>query len=443
MRIVQALGWYLPDSLGGTELYVAALGDQLRQAGHDVLIAAPHVGTGERHYTHDGVEVYRYPIPASPTRAEARGEVTAAGAELFHQWLRRMRPDVVHFHTFVTGLGLNELDAARAAGAKVIVTSHAASLGFLCARGTLLHMGTSLCDGYVEPMKCAACALQQRHMPGPLAGLVSRLPRALSTVAARASGRAGTAFGMRSLIERNQSAQKRLFDSTSAFVVLSDFAASVVRANGAPAGKVVVNRLGVDLTRGPWTPKPGPAERATTSPVTFGFVGRAEAVKGLDDLVKAALLVPEAVPMRVRIVAAASTPEDLAIVERCRATASNDARISVSAGLPPADIPRFLTEIDVLVSPSRAVEGGPTTALEAHAVGTPVIGTAMPALTEYVREGVNGVLVPPGDWKALAKAMEAIARDPSGTVDRWRGALVRPRTFGDIAREYLDLYRAA
>jgi glycosyltransferase involved in cell wall biosynthesis len=67
----------------------------------------------------------------------------------------------------------------------------------------------------------------------------------------------------------------------------------------------------------------------------------------------------------------------------------------------------------------------------------------MPALTEYVREGVNGVLVPPGNWKALATAMEAIARDPGGTVDRWRGALVRPRTFGDIAREYLDLYRAA
>ena len=443
MRIVQAVGWYLPDSLGGTELYVAALGDQLRQAGPEVLIAAPQVGESERRYTHNGVDVYRYPIPASPTRAEARGEVTAAGAEMFHQWLHEVRPDVVHFHTFVTGLGLNELDAARSAGAKVIVTSHAASLGFLCARGTLLHMGSSLCDGYVEAVKCAACALQQRQMPGALAGIVSRLPRALSAMAAQASGRTGTALGMRSLIERNQRAQKRLFDSASAFVVLSDFAASVVRANGAPADKVVVNRLGVDVTRGPWTPKPGPAERATASPVTFGFVGRAEAIKGLEDLVKAAVLVPQMAPMRVRIVAAASAPDEVALVERCRAVASSDERISFVAGLPPADIPKLLAEIDVLVSPSRAVEGGPTAALEAHAVGTPVIGTAMPALTEYVDQDLNGVLVPPGDWKALAKQMEAIARDPAGTVDRWRAALVRPRTFADIAREYLVLYRAA
>jgi glycosyltransferase involved in cell wall biosynthesis len=433
----------LPDSLGGTELYVAALGEELRQAGHEVYIAAPHVGQGERHYTHDGVEVYRYPIPAAPTRAEARGEVIAAGAQLFHQWLRKVEPDVVHFHTFVTGLGLNELEAARAAGAKVIVTSHAASLGFLCARGTLLHMGTTLCDGYVEAVKCAACALEHRHMPRPLASIVSRLPRPLSALAAKATGRAGTALGMRSLIERNRTAQRRLFDSTSAFVVLSEFAASVLRANGAPAHKVVVNRLGIDLTRGPWTPKPGPVERATPSPVTFGFVGRAEPIKGLEDLVRAAVSVPPTVPMRVRIVAAASAPEEVALVERCRTIAAHDSRISFLDRLSPADVPAFLSEIDVLVAPSRAVEGGPTAALEAHAVGTPVIGTTMPALTEYVQHDVNGILVPPGDWDALAAHMETIARDPAGTVDRWRTALARPRTFGDIAREYLNLYRAA
>lgn len=443
MRIVQAVGWYLPDSLGGTELYVAALGDQLKQAGHEVLVAAPHVGEGERRYTHNGVEVYRYPIPASPTRAEARGEAVAPGAELFHQWLGAVRADIVHFHTFVTGLGLNELDAARAAGAKVIVTSHAASLGFLCARGTLLHMGTMLCDGRVDAVKCAACALQHRHMPRPAATLLSHIPRTLSGLAARATGRAGTTLGMRSLIERNQTAQRRLFDSTSAFVVLSDFAASVVRANGAPASKVVVNRLGVDAARGPWTPKPGPAERKTALPVTFGFVGRAEPIKGLEDLVRAALSVPPTVPMRVRIVASASSSEERALVERCRGMAAHDSRISFSDPLSPTDVPAFLSNIDVLVSPSRAVEGGPTTALEAHAVGTPVIGTMMPALTEYVQPGVNGALVPAGDWEALAAQIEAIAHDPAGTVDRWRAALVRPRTFDDIAREYLALYRAA
>jgi glycosyltransferase involved in cell wall biosynthesis len=443
VRIVQAAGWYLPDSLGGTELYVSALGKQLQRAGHEVFVAAPHTGPGERRYVHDGLEIYRYPIPAAPTRAEARGEVTPRGAEALHRWFAEIAPDVVHFHTFVTGLGLPEIDAARVRGAKVIVTSHAGSLGFLCARGTLLHHGATLCDGAVAPVKCAACKLEQRGAPRVFAAAAARLPRAMASLAARASGRAATMLAMRALIERNQAAQKRLFDSISAFVVLSEWAAGVLRADGAPAQKVVVNRLGVDATRGPWIAKPGAAQRATHSPVRFGFIGRAESIKGLEDVVRAVISIPQAVPLRLHAVVAASTATDMATAARCRELASGDARVSFTAAVGPQAIPSLLAEMDVLVCPSRSVEGGPTVALEAHAVGTPVIGAEMPALTEYIQDGVNGVLFPPGDWKQLARQLQRIAEDPAGTVDQWRGRLKLPRTFDDIARDYLVLYGAA
>jgi len=170
MRIVQAVGWYHPESLGGTEVYVAALCARLRAAGQEVAVAAPSPGAAsETRYEHDGVPVYRYPIPAAPTRDEAQGLVAARGAERFHAWLARERPDVVHAHTFVTGLGLHEIRAARAAGARVIVTTHAASLGFICQRGTMMRMGRVLCDGLAQPGKCAACALEQRGVPAPIA----------------------------------------------------------------------------------------------------------------------------------------------------------------------------------------------------------------------------------------------------------------------------------
>ena len=41
MKIAHALGWYFPDSLGGTEIYVAALSRELQARGHEVVIAAP------------------------------------------------------------------------------------------------------------------------------------------------------------------------------------------------------------------------------------------------------------------------------------------------------------------------------------------------------------------------------------------------------------------
>ena len=73
MKIVQAVAWYHPDSVGGTELYVAALARALRAEGHDVCIAAPEPGAAApRTYEYDGCEVFRYPIPLTPTRAEAQ-----------------------------------------------------------------------------------------------------------------------------------------------------------------------------------------------------------------------------------------------------------------------------------------------------------------------------------------------------------------------------------
>ena len=105
MKIVQAVGWFYPESWGGTEIYVAGLARRLRAAGHDVSVAAPDTAhAGERRYEHEGLPVYRYPIPEHPTRAEAQGAVVVRGAGAFHEWLNAARPDIVHVHTFVTGL---------------------------------------------------------------------------------------------------------------------------------------------------------------------------------------------------------------------------------------------------------------------------------------------------------------------------------------------------
>jgi glycosyltransferase involved in cell wall biosynthesis len=439
MRIVQACGWYMPDSLGGTELYVSALARELMQAGHEVLVAAPYVGSGERRYAHEAVDVFRYPIPATPTRAEARGDVAARGTETFHRWLRDVHPDVVHFHTFVTGLGLREIEAAHAAHARVLVTSHAASLGFLCERGTMLRDGHALCDGRVERIKCAACALQHRGLPLPVAQLAARVPHWAAAAAVNVKGRCATAVGMSALIDRNQAAQQRLFDLTSGFVVLSEWAAEVMRANGAPADRVFVNRLGIDASRASWTRKP---KRPTSLPLRIGFVGRAEAIKGLEDVVRAVASLSASAPVTLHIRASASSATERAHLIACRMIAGADTRIEFHDPLPPGEIPRVLADLDVLVCPSRAVEGGPTVALEAHAVGTPVVGAAMPALTEYVND-TNGALFMPGDWRELAACVRRIAADPANTVDKWRAVLQRPRTFAAIARDYLTLYEAA
>ena len=441
MKILQGVGWYYPDSWGGTEIYVAALAGRLRASGHEVAIAAPDAShLGERRYEHEGVPIYRYPIPANPTRAEAQGSTIVRGAELFHRWIDEFRPDVAHFHTFVTGLGLAEIEAARRAGARVIVTTHAATLGFICARGTMMRMGSEPCDGMMEERKCAACMLQHRGMPRTAAEIIAGTPRPLAELMRRLPGRAGTVFSLPSFISDQRVRQQRLLASADRFVLLTQWAGQTVIANDAPPDKVAVNRLGI-ATRPP-APKPGPDVRPTKLPLRLAYLGRFESIKGVHDFVRALRSLPLDLPFRAELIGPVFTSLEQQVVNELRQLFAGDTRISIAAAVPHAAVPRRLSEIDLLCCPSLVAEGGPTVAIEAHAVGTPVIGTRIGGLAELVTDGVNGRLVAPGDWRALARVIQDAASDPAGTIDQWRRALPPARTFDDVTREYLSMYAA-
>lgn len=439
MKIIQALGWYFPDSLGGTEVYVAGLSLRLRKAGHEVLIATPDpADAAERVYEHEGVPVYRYPIPRTPTREECQGTATVRGAERFHAWLMRQRADVVHVHTFVTGLGLPELKAAKASGARVIVTTHASSLGYICQRGTMMRWGEHLCDGVGVPVKCAACALQCRGLSKSLASVVAALPPALGRVAGRVPGKVGTALGMRDLIARNLIMQRHMLATVDTFVLLTRWALEAVAANGAPRERLALNRLGMgheNVAR-----KPGPEERPTPRPITVGYLGRFDPVKGVRDLACAVASLPRDLAIRVEFCGPLNGDHDRRRAGELRHVVGEDPRVTFAPPVAECDVPGLLARYDVLCCPAVCVEGGPTVAIEAHAVGTPVVGTRIGGLAELVTDGVDGRLVAPGDWHALAAVLREMADDSVGTIDRWRRAVPPARTMDEVTADYLALY---
>jgi glycosyltransferase involved in cell wall biosynthesis len=118
-----------------------------------------------------------------------------------------------------------------------------------------------------------------------------------------------------------------------------------------------------------------------------------------------------------------------------------DPRVSFGPPVPVAQGPAHLAGLDVLCCPSVCLEGGPTVAIEAHGVGTPVVGTRIGGLAELITDGLNGRLVPPGDWRALAAAIADIAADPRGTVDMWRTAIPVARTMDEVVADYVKLYQ--
>jgi glycosyltransferase involved in cell wall biosynthesis len=161
-------------------------------------------------------------------------------------------------------------------------------------------------------------------------------------------------------------------------------------------------------------------------------------VKGLDDLIEAIRRVPQA-PIALEAIVIASGDADRRGLARARTLAAGDTRVSILPAVPPRDVPAALSRFDVLCCPSKAVEGGPTVALEAHAVGTPVIGSDIPALSEIVSPGMTGALFPPGDRRALAALLADLAARPD-RIDEWRIKLRPPRTFDAVVTDYLALY---
>jgi len=76
------------------------------------------------------------------------------------------------------------------------------------------------------------------------------------------------------------------------------------------------------------------------------------------------------------------------------------------------------------------------------ASGRPVVATANPALAEFVENGVTGILVPPGDVDAMAKAIADLLADPDRAAEMGRAAAkeVRKKFTTDLmARALADL----
>jgi glycosyltransferase involved in cell wall biosynthesis len=115
--------------------------------------------------------------------------------------------------------------------------------------------------------------------------------------------------------------------------------------------------------------------------------------------------------------------------------------VTIGPVIPTEAIGGHLRSLDVLCCPSLWFENGPTIALEAMAVGTPVIGTRLGAVVEIIADGINGRLVAPGDARALAAALCEVATRSAETVDAWRKAIGPARTMREIASDYLTTYR--
>jgi glycosyltransferase involved in cell wall biosynthesis len=277
-------------------------------------------------------------------------------------------------------------------------------------------------------------------MSEPLARIAGAIPLGASVLSRQMPGRVGTTTGMVASVDEYRRMQREMFDLVEHFVVLNETARRMLLANGSPAAKLSLNRLG--LSQSNVARKPSPEVQPTERPVRFGFVGRIHPSKGLTELVRAAVSLPRACEFSLAIRGPAVDAFTRAYADELRVRAGGDPRITFSGPVPSREIPDVVSRFDVLLIPSMWFENGPTIALESMAVGTPIVASRVGNLPEIVEDGITGCLVPAGDVRALAAALQSIVEDPAGSVDRWRSRLPTPRTMDDVTVDYLSMYAA-
>ncbi len=156
-------------------------------------------------------------------------------------------------------------------------------------------------------------------------------------------------------------------------------------------------------------PGPPPDRHHPGEPVRLLFLGHLSARKGVGELLTA-LARPElrARPWRLDLAGGGE-------VERFRALAQRlglGERCRFHGWLSAEAVQERLRAADVLVLPSHA-EGQAMALLEAMAHGLAILTTAVGAQGEAVRDGIEALLVPPGDEAAIARTLVRLIDDPA------------------------------
>ena len=192
-------------------------------------------------------------------------------------------------------------------------------------------------------------------------------------------------------LEALRRARTAVLRRAEAMIVPSRFLAGFATAWG-----VAAERLHV-------VPNPAPSVLPALDVPRSGlvFAGRLTRQKAVHVLLDALVLIPAA-----ELTVIGDGPERERLERRAREGGLNG-RVRFVGSLPREQVLEALARAEIAVLPSDW-ENFPHAAVEALAVGTPLVATAVGGVGEIVVDGVNGLLVPPGSPEALAGALKRV-----------------------------------
>ncbi len=209
--------------------------------------------------------------------------------------------------------------------------------------------------------------------------------------------------------------RKALHGASRVVVPSSDTERRLTNVQGIPSSKVrrLPPPLGTNFMRMASEPQALPLPSRFPRGRIVLTVGRwsaAERYKGADDLIRAVAYLRSTIP-DIQLVAVGSG-DDLPRLRTIATELKVEDRVHFLENLANEEVAACYANCDLFALPSTG-EGYGLVFLEAMAFGKPVLGAACGGATDIVRHGVNGILVPPGDFERLRQTLEQLLGDES------------------------------
>ena len=469
MRIALLTHDLPPRARTGVETHVAALAAALGGRGFEVLVIAPRAPArppagrldtlphlAERCEAREGYRVHWLQLAREPADAGERLDPPGV-AEAVGELLDRERPDLAHVH-HLAGLGAGVLDELARRRIPTVFTAH--DHWAVCHRHVLLRPDLERCTAPGVARACARCDRAEAFLnglpglgdyqagvfaeslePGDRRRLADRLGDGART--AHGPGLEAVPAGAREQAERTAALvtrrglagrRRRLLARIDRALAPTRMLADELEQAGVPAGRIAVSPYGVERELLEALPRPAFERVGPDRPLRFGFVGGLSKHKGAHVLLEA--FAARRVPATLELFGESTDAPHVARL-------AGLARISgarLRGGFDAGALPSVLDSIDVLCVPSIWGENAPFVIREAFAAGRPVIASRLGALEESVRDGVDGLLVPPGDAEAWREALDGLAAEPARAASLAAGVRA-PRSLGDQVDELAELYR--
>jgi glycosyltransferase involved in cell wall biosynthesis len=361
MKICLISNLYPPNVLGGAEVSVKKVSEELAKRGHEVIIITTpfnenkiEIINGVKIYEINPLNIYSvYDHPHKSAFLKPLWHVidlwNPYDNSIIKKILKTENPDIVHIHNF-KGFSISSFAAAKSLGIPLVFTAHDYSL--ICMRANLLNRSGEICEN----------------------------PAALCKI--------------------YNSIQKKLVKNKPDLLISpSQFVINKLRSNGlfqdVKAKKVP---LGIEL-------KSDKKFEKDYSTIDILYAGNLGEHKGVHILLKAFMRIKND-NIRLNIVGKGDCGKKLKIM------AENDNRIKFHGFLEGNELSKVYKNANLTVVPSIWYDNSPMVIYESLSYGTPVIGSKIGGIPELIEDGFNGFLFEEGNVVELQRLLESLINSP-------------------------------